>query len=81
VNTDELYARLTPIFRDIFDDDDLTPTPTLSADQVDGWDSLAHINLVVAIEQDFGVRFAATEIEGLSNVGEFVGVLASKLGP
>lgn len=79
MTTDELYARLTPIFQDIFDDDGLVPTPTLSADQVEGWDSLAHINLVVAIEQDFGVRFAAAEIEGLANVGEFVDLLAVKL--
>ena len=79
MTVEDLYARLTPIFRDIFDDDDLVPTPELTADQVDGWDSLAHINLIVAIEQDFDIRFAAAEIEGLKNVGEFVATLAGKL--
>ena len=81
MTSEDLYSRLTPIFQDIFDDDDLVPEPSLSADQVYGWDSLAHINLVVAIEQEFGIRFASNEIEGLANVGEFVDVLATKIAP
>ncbi|MCP5367806.1 MAG: acyl carrier protein [Hyphomicrobiales bacterium] len=76
----EIYDRLTPLFQDVLDNDDVVPTPELTARDVDEWDSLSHIRLVVAVEQDFGVSFAAAEIARLENVGQFVALIRSKLG-
>lgn len=77
--TSNLYERLTPVFRDVLDIDDLVLTPELSARDIAEWDSLSHIRLVVAVEQELGVRFAAGDIDSLDNVGEFVELAASKL--
>ncbi len=73
-----VYEKLTTVFRDIFDEDDLSLTPTTTADDVDGWDSLSHIRLVLAVSKAFGVKFSAAEVGGLKNVGEFVDVIRSK---
>ncbi len=74
--TDEdIYARLTPIFRDVFDDDELTVHPELTAKDVPEWDSMSHIRLVLSVEKAFGTRFAASEVASLGNVGEFVSLI------
>ncbi len=75
----EIYTRLTPIFHDIFDDDDIVLTPELSADHVEDWDSLTHIRLIVAVEKDMGIKFSASEISDLLNVGHFVELINEKL--
>ena len=69
---------LQPIFQEVFDDDDLLIEPSTAADDVDGWDSLAHIRLVVAIEREFDMRFSASEISDLENVGEMCNLIISK---
>lgn len=74
----DIYDALTEIFREVFDDPALTATPELSAADVAEWDSFNHINVVVASEQRFGVKFHASEIESLRNVGEFVDLIARK---
>jgi acyl carrier protein len=74
--TDEdIYERLTPIFRDVFDDDDLVVHPQLTAKDVAEWDSMSHIRLVLTVERAFGTRFAASEVAGLENVGQFVSLI------
>jgi acyl carrier protein len=73
-------ARLQPLFRDIFDDDRLVISRESNASNIDGWDSLAHINLISSIEQEFGVRFALGELESLKNVGDMVDLIEKKLG-
>lgn len=73
-----IYAQLTGIFHDVFDDEDIVVTPELTADDVDEWDSLAHIRLVLAIEKKFGLKFSAAEVGRLKNVGEFVALIQSK---
>jgi acyl carrier protein len=73
-----VYEKLTTVFRDVFDEDDLALTPRMTADDVDGWDSLSHIRLVLAVSKAFGVKFSAAEIGSLKNVGEFVGVIKAK---
>jgi len=78
MDTDTIYARLTPIFHDVFDDETIAVTPTLTADDVDEWDSLAHIRLVLAIEKKFGLKFSAAEVGRLKNVGEFVALIQAK---
>lgn len=75
----EIYRDLTEIARDIFDDDSLTLTPTLSAADVPEWDSFNHINLIVAVEQKFDVKFQTAELESMQNVGELVSVIEQKL--
>ena len=80
MQTSTIYAELTPIFRDLFDDDTLVPTPELTAAEVPEWDSFNHINLVVAIEEHFGVKFHTAELESLQSVGQLVALLERKLG-
>jgi acyl carrier protein len=75
---DEIYQKLTGILRDVFDQDALVATPTLSAKDVDGWDSLAHIRLMLSVEKAFGVKFSAAEIGKLKNVGELAALIQAK---
>lgn len=80
--TDALVrSRLERIFQDVFDDDSLVLRPDMTATDVDGWDSLEHINLIIAVEREFKVKFATAEIVGLKNVGEFEALLERKLRP
>jgi len=79
MQTAEIDARLTDIFRDIFDDDNLTLRPEMTAADVKEWDSFNHINLIVATEAKFGIKFQTAEIESLRNVGHFEELIAKKL--
>ena len=74
----EVYSKLTAVFREVFDEDELNLTPQTTADDVDGWDSLAHIRLVLAVSKAFGVKFSASEIGNLKNVGEFADLIEKK---
>ncbi len=76
--TDE--AKLTDIFRTLFNDPALVLRDNLTAPDVPGWDSFNHINLVMQIEEDFSVQFTTEEISGLANVGQFKSLIARKLG-
>ena len=66
------------IMVDIFDLDDLEVTPDTTAADVEEWDSLSHIRLMVAIERHFGIKFSNAEIEALQNVGDLVKAIDSK---
>lgn len=79
MNTDELYAKLTEIFQDIFDSDEIVLTPALSADDVEDWDSLGHIRLILAIEKAFKIKFVASEVAELKNVGDLAELIQEKL--
>jgi acyl carrier protein len=81
MTSDDLYAALADVMRDVFDRDDITIGPETTAQDVPGWDSQAHITLIVAAEQRFGVRFRTAEFESLRNVGDFVSLIDSKLAP
>jgi acyl carrier protein len=76
---DEIYTRITPIFREVFDDDSLVVRPDLAADDVNGWDSTSHIRLVLSVERAFSIRFAASEVTSLKNVGEFVALIQRRI--
>lgn len=78
MNTDAIYTQLTGLFHDVFDDETIQVTPTLTADDVDEWDSLSHIRLVLAIEKKFALKFSAAEVGRLKNVGEFVALIQAK---
>jgi acyl carrier protein len=73
-----ILAGLTEIFREILDDDSINLTMDTTADDVEGWDSFNHINILVAAEGRFHVKFRTAEIEELKNVGEFVQLIAEK---
>ena len=79
MNQDQILHDLTGIFRDVFDDPALRLTPTTTAQDVPGWDSMNHITIVVAAERHFGIKVQTAEIEGLQNVGQFVALIESKL--
>jgi acyl carrier protein len=72
--------QLNMVFRDVFDDDLLTVGSDTTAQDVEGWNSLAHIRLVVSIEKAFKLRFTAAEIAGLKNVGDMVALIMRKQG-
>jgi acyl carrier protein len=76
----QIYARLAEIFESVFDDDRIQVTPGLSAKDVDGWDSLTHIRLLLTVERAFKVKFSTTEIGKLENVGGLVALIETKLG-
>ena len=80
MNRDEIYAKLTEIFKENLDLDEIELTDTTTADDVEGWDSLAHIGLIAAIEQEFGFRFSMKEVVNLHNVGEMVDLILQKIG-
>jgi acyl carrier protein len=67
---DQIYARLTEILRELFDDDTIVARPDLTADQVLGWDSFAQLQILVEVEKSFGVTFSAAQASSLKNVGE-----------
>ena len=76
-----IYTQLNQIFRDVLDNDDINLNGNTTADDVPGWDSLAHISLILAVERHFKVRFATTEIGGLSNIGELVALIEAQVKP
>jgi acyl carrier protein len=66
------------VFRDVFDDEELTVSPETTAADVPGWDSLMHVRLIVALESALRVRFSSAEVASLKNVGELVGLIERK---
>ncbi len=73
-----LIGEIETIFRDLFDDDDLKINLETSAKDIDDWDSITHIQLLVLIEKHFKVTFTSKEIQSFKNVGEIVSCLNSK---
>ena len=75
----DILNKLQPIFQDIFEDDELLITAESNAATVENWDSLAHITLIFAIEQEFEIKFALGELEAMKNVGDMVELMQTKL--
>lgn len=75
----EITEKLTEVMEDTFDVDDLEYNDSLSAADIEEWDSLSNIRFVVALEKEFGIRFTNSEIEGLQNVGEMADLIKAKL--
>ena len=74
----EIYAALAPVFQDVFDDETIVPHAEMTADDVEEWDSLSHIRLILALESAFSVRFTTAEVGSMSNVGDLVRLLQAK---
>lgn len=75
----QVYDTLTNVLRDVFDDDDIVATPALKATDVAGWDSLAHVRLILAVEKAFGVLFKAAEVNAFKNIGDLADSVTAKL--
>lgn len=75
----EILQQVNGIFIDVLDDDGVILSEATTASDVNGWDSLTHIQLVVAVEKHFKIRFASREIQGWSNVGEMVTCIEGKV--
>ena len=79
MQTKDIYDRLTVIFHDIFQDDEIVLTPETTAADVDGWDSLKNIQLILAVESAFSIRLSAAQAAALAQLGDLVSLIASKL--
>ena len=79
MDSDSIQAQLQPIFQDVLDQPDLVITRGSNAQNVEDWDSLAHVNLVTAIQRHFKVKFALGELQDLKDVGDMVDLIQRKL--
>ena len=75
---DATLDQLQSVFRDVFEDDELTIDRQTSAEDVDGWDSLMHVSLMINVERVFGVKFSTTQVASLKNVGELMDLIESR---
>jgi acyl carrier protein len=75
----EIHQKLTVVFRDVFDDPSLEISDVTTANNVAGWDSITHVNLIVAVERGFGTSFTTKEIKALANVGDFIQLIAKRV--
>jgi len=79
MNKSEIQKKINEVFVDILDDENIVLTESTTADDVEGWDSLTHVQLVVAVERHFKIRFTAKEIQGWKNIGEMTDSISSKI--
>lgn len=80
MNKEQVTNIVESIFKDIFDDEDLKITSETNAGDIEEWDSLEQINLIVAFENEFKVKFTLEEVSVLNNVGEMIDLIEGKLG-
>jgi acyl carrier protein len=78
MNPEAILAQLRELMIDVFDVDDLEITPATTAEDIEEWDSLSHVRLIVAVERKFGFRFKTAEIEDLKSVGDLVKLIQAK---
>ena len=74
MSKEEVYERLNNVFRDVFDDENIVVKPETTSNDIEDWDSLEHINLIVAIKFNMG------EVTTMKNVGEMVDIILSRVG-
>ena len=77
----EISQKLEQILHAVFQNDSIVIRDDLTAEDIEEWDSLNHINLIVAVEKEFHVRFTTREVYAANNVGEFIDLVAKKLSP
>lgn len=75
---EEIMNRLTEVFRDVFDDDSICIHDETTANDIEEWDSLEHINLIGAVESEFNMSFQMREVSGMKNVGEMADIIAQR---
>lgn len=79
MSKEEVLERLTTVFRSVFDDEEIVLKEETTAADIDDWDSLEHINLLVAVEQEFNIKFNMNEVSNMKNVGEMVDIIISRI--
>lgn len=75
----DVFEKLNEVFQEVFDDDTIIVTDTTNANDIEDWDSLEHINLVVAIEKEFNIKFDMEEVGKMKNVGEMVDLILTRV--
>jgi acyl carrier protein len=75
----QIYSLLARVFQDVFDDETIEVTPQLTAKEVEGWDSLTHIRLILSVEKVFKIKFTNSEIAKLQNLGELVALIRARV--
>lgn len=78
MDMNDMVTRLTEVFRDVFDDDSIVISPRTTADDIEDWDSIEHITLIGAVEEEFGMKFKMGEVSGMNNVGEMMKIIAAR---
>lgn len=76
---EDVYEKLNEVFQDVFDDEDISVNDYTTADDIEDWDSLEHINLVVAVEKKFSIKFNMGEVNAFKNVGEMVDIILKRI--
>ena len=79
MSREEVFSKVTEIFRDVFDDSTLVIGDDTNADDIEDWDSLEHIALIVSMEKEFNLKFDIKEVNKLENVGQMIDLIVSKL--
>lgn len=79
MSREEVFERVTDIFRDVFDDDELVISDSTNSEDIEDWDSLEHIQLVVGMEKEFKVKFDIKTVNSLENVGQMVDLILSMI--
>lgn len=75
MNRDQIFEKLTVVFQDVFDDEDISIHEATTAADIEDWDSLTHIMLLSAVEDEFDIKFDMKAVQGLKNVGEMVDMI------
>lgn len=75
-----VYERLNAVFQDVFDDEEITVNDATTSADIEDWDSLEHINLVAAVEKEFGIKFTMGQVVTMKNVGEMVDIILKSIG-
>ena len=76
---EDIFEGLNEVFRDVFDDEDITVNASTTSEDIEDWDSLEHINLIVAVEKKFGMKFSMGEVTTMKNVGEMAQIIKSRI--
>ena len=79
MSIEEVFERVTDIFRDVFDDDELVISDSTNSEDIEDWDSLEHIQLIVGMEKEFKVKFDIKTVNSLENVGQMVDLILSMI--
>lgn len=74
-----IYERLNTVFQDVFDDEEIAVNDTTTSADIEDWDSLEHINLVAAVEKEFGIKFTMGQVVTMKNVGEMVDIILKSI--
>ena len=76
---DLIFERVNKVFQTVFDDETISVNENTTSNDIEDWDSLEHISLIVAIEQEFTIKFSMGEVSNMKNVGEMVNIITSKM--